>query len=327
MVARTLRLLLALQLLVLPAVCLLLIRPAALALGVAALGLILLRLAITANNFRLAWRACSPTPEPFRLRPGAFWRLFFGEFHANMLSSSWDMAWPGPALYLAPQERALPVLLIHGYVCNHGYWRRLSALLRRAGISHLGLDLEPAGAAIDDFVPLVHAGIDELCARSGSARVVIVAHSMGGLVARAYLRQHGAARIARVITLATPHHGTALAGHAPGHNARQMLCDNAWLAELAASETAARRALFTSLYSHHDNIVAPQTSACWLGARNLAFGAIGHVAFGSERRVLQCVLDEIACADDVGDQPEAFVFTSKIAETQVKLGDSGMPSR
>ena len=70
---------------------------------------------------------------------------------------------------------------------------------------------------------------------------MIVAHSMGGLVARAYLRRHGGAQVARVITLGTPHHGTALANLAPGSNARQMSRPggqpNAWLAQLAASET------------------------------------------------------------------------------------------
>lgn len=124
---------------------------------------------------------------------------------------------------------------------------------------------------------------------------------MGGLVARAYIREHGAARIAHVFTLGTPHHGTSLANKGVGLNAAQMrragsgdAPESAWLQALAASESPAIRALITSLYTHHDNIVAPQTSSELPGARNIAFGGVGHVAMGRNRRVLKRLMSEIA---------------------------------
>jgi hypothetical protein len=67
-----------------------------------------------------------------------------------------------------------------------------------------------------------------------------------------------------------------------------------WLRELAASEDEATRALITSIYTHHDNIVAPQTSSLLPGARNIEFGGIGHVAMGSNPRILAEVMREIA---------------------------------
>jgi triacylglycerol esterase/lipase EstA (alpha/beta hydrolase family) len=124
---------------------------------------------------------------------------------------------------------------------------------------------------------------------------------MGGLVARAWLRKHGAAKVARVITLGTPHHGTCLASFGLGLNAAQMRragtaegleCD--WLRQLAASESAATRALITSIYTHHDNIIAPQTSSVLEGARNIELGGVGHVALGRNRQVLARVMDELA---------------------------------
>ena len=69
---------------------------------------------------------------------------------------------------------------------------------------------------------------------------------------------------------------------------------SAWLAQLAAGETPASRARFVSVWSHHDNIVAPQDSSILPGARNVAFSGIGHVALGSDVRILQFVLDELA---------------------------------
>ncbi|NRR28656.1 alpha/beta fold hydrolase [Oxalobacteraceae bacterium] len=301
------------------------------ALGVGLAVLLLLRLLITVNNFHLSWRKGSATPAEHVLAPLPWLRMLLGEFAATMLTSSWTMlrpvGWQVPPAgqhglrhgqphrqphrqphsqphrqpHSQPQGRqagaGLPVLLVHGYACNGGYWRQLSARLRQAGISHAALDLEPPGGDIDDFADQLEQAAARLCAATGSVQLIVVGHSMGGLVARAWMRRYGSARVARVITLGTPHHGTALAGFGPGRNAVQMRHQSDWLAALAASEANSQRGLITSIYSHHDNIVAPQDSGFLPGARNIALGAIGHVALGRHASVLQLTLEEIAAAN------------------------------
>ncbi|MFB9241969.1 alpha/beta fold hydrolase [Massilia antarctica] len=272
-----------------------------LAFGCGLAAVLLVRLLITANNFLVTARFASATPAPFRIGPGAMLRLFAEEFMASMLQSSWFMAHAVARQRIHAASTAPPVLLLHGYGCNSGYWAHLARHLDAARISHASLDLEPMLAGIDDFVPLVRRGVEALCQATGAGRVIIVAHSMGGLVARAYLRDHGSARVAHVFTLGTPHHGTVLAGKGVGLNASQMqrqgggdAPESAWLRALGASESAATRALITSLYTHHDNIVAPQTSSVLEGARNIAFGGVGHVALCRNRRVLARLMDELA---------------------------------
>lgn len=274
--------------------------------AIALAAVLLVRLLINANNFLMSWRARSAAPAAHALTPARAARCFAGEFLSSMLTSSYYMLRPF-GLRLQPRAQGLPVLLIHGYACNSGYWLPMSKALARAGISHYGIDLEPPGASIDAFVPQVQAAVERLCQASGREQVIVLAHSMGGLVARAYLRRHGAARIARVITLGTPHHGTALANFGPGSNAAQMRRGSAWLAALAAHEAPAvapgdaylQRNLFSSIYSVHDNIVAPQDSSHLPGARNLVFGAIGHVALGRHREIVDCALAEIKAATPV----------------------------
>jgi pimeloyl-ACP methyl ester carboxylesterase len=267
-------------------------------LSVAAAFVLLVRLLINANNFRMSRRARSIAPPDHALNPFTALKLFAHEFLSSMLTSSYYMLRP-VGLRLQPHARGLPVLLIHGYACNSGYWLPMSKLLTQAHISHYGIDLEPPGASIDDFVPQVRAAVERLCAETGSEQVIVLAHSMGGLVARAYLRRHGHARIARVITLGTPHHGTALAGFGPGSNAMQMRRGSPWLASLAGTEADLQRKLFSSIYSVHDNIVAPQDSSVLPGARNLVFGAIGHVALGRHPEIMRCALSEIKTATPV----------------------------
>jgi triacylglycerol esterase/lipase EstA (alpha/beta hydrolase family) len=270
----------------------------ALALGLATV--LAVRLLINANNFVLASRSASPTPDEFRLGPSGWLRLMGEEFAASMLQSSWSMPRAAPCQVIYPDSRHPPVLLLHGYGCNSGYWASLAPLLDAARISHATLDLEPVAGDIDGYVPQVQSAVEHLCAQAGAAQVVIVAHSMGGLVARAWMRDHGTARLARLITLGTPHHGTCLASFGIGRNAAQMRRDGCadglegpWLRALAAGESAAARALVTSIYTHHDNIIAPQTSSVLEGARNIAFGGVGHVAMARNRRVLAQVMQEL----------------------------------
>ena len=273
----------------------------ALLLGV--FGVLLVRALIVARNFWHSRRFAGAT-APQQLGAAAAARLFVGELGANLRTSSWGMLRPRLSVAARPGRGMLPVLLIHGYVCNRGFWAPLSRQLAQAGVVHGAVDLEPLNAGIDDVLPLVERAIAELLALAGGEQVVIVAHSMGGLVARAYLRRHGSAQVARVITLGTPHHGTALANLALGSNARQMSRPggqpNAWLAQLDADEPPHTRALITSIYSQHDNIVAPQDSARLPGARNCAYAGLGHVALASDPRVLSQVLSEITIVSEVG---------------------------
>ena len=254
----------------------------------------LVRLLINMNNFAMAGWFASATPSAFRLGPKARLRLLAEEFKASMLVTSWQVPRACAATRIHPDSRHVPVLLLHGYGCNSGYWTHLTPLLDAARISHASVDLEPVAGSIDAYVPLVEKAVQDLCARTGAQKIAIVAHSMGGLVARAWMRDHGTRRVARVLTLGTPHHGTALARFGLGQNAFQMRPGSPWLQALAQGEDAATRALVTSLYTHHDNIVAPQESSRLPGARNLEFGGIGHVALGSNPRVLAAVMQELA---------------------------------
>jgi triacylglycerol esterase/lipase EstA (alpha/beta hydrolase family) len=250
----------------------------------------LVRLVINMNNFVMAGWAASSTPPAYRIGPRARLAMLAEEFCASMLVTSWHVPRGRPHLTVYKDSDRVPVLLVHGYGCNSGYWAHLVPLLDRERISHASIDLEPVAGSIDGYAPLIEARVRELCAATGAARIAIVAHSMGGLAARAWMRACSSARVARLVTLGTPHHGTALARFGLGANAVQMRRDSAWLRDLAAAEGPDVRARIVSLYTHHDNIVAPQDSCVLPGARNVAFGGIGHVALGSNPRVLAEVL-------------------------------------
>src|SRR3569832_1902066 len=241
--------------------------PAAAPFGISVV--IVIRALITANNFFLSYRFRSDTPPGLRLGWRKAFQLFLEEFTATMLSSSWTMAFLRFDKHIVESPAGLPVLLVHGYGCNSGYWHSMSRALTKANITHYALDLEPVFADIESYVPFVHKAIQRIWDETGHRKVIIVAHSMGGLVVRAYLRAHGSAHMAKVITLGTPHNGTGLANFGIGRNSQQMSRERSfeggvsseWLRKQKKNENRNLRALFVSLYSHHDNIIAPQTSS------------------------------------------------------------------
>ena len=197
----------------------------------------------------------------------------------------------------ATGKATLPVLLIHGYVNNAGALWRLWRALCHKGFGVHTLNLEPVYAGIDQYAPLIEARIAAICAATGAARVTLVCHSMGGLAARAYLRhctlQQCAPRVARLITLGSPHHGTQLARMEHSPNGRQMRPHSEWLVALAAHEQGAWACPVVSIYSLDDNIVVPAQSAHLEGARNIELTGIGHISLPLSRRVIALVVAEL----------------------------------
>ncbi len=175
----------------------------------------------------------------------------------------------------------MPVLLLHGYVCNRGVWRAMRRLHGERALNSLfTTNLEPPFARIDDYLPQLAARVDEICAAPGSDKVVIIAHSMGVLVARDYLvRSAGAERVARLVTIASPHQGTEMARLGLGRNSRRIYGGSAWLVKLAEDEVRCRGAVtVTGIYSDNDDLIF-RTKRCRLPqANNIALRGIGHVS-------------------------------------------------
>jgi triacylglycerol lipase len=129
---------------------------------------------------------------------------------------------------------------------------------------------------------------------------VLVCHSMGGLVARAWLRWQAAldqgspgqgdARAHHVITIGTPHHGTWAASLAGTPNGRQMRLDSAWRRELERSETPERRRRFTCFYGHCDSIVFPASTAVLPDAQAHHVRACAHVELAYQEVVFEAAL-------------------------------------
>ena len=241
--------------------------------------------------FAMAWIWRSPRPPESRIGIKATLRLYGTE--VGVIAISWPLMALHRALIRdpAPAPAAQPVLLVHGVLVNDGVWLYFRRYLGRQGIRPIyTINYGPPLADIEVFAEQLDAKIETICAATGARRVVLIGHSMGGLVARAYLRRFGNRRIERLITLGTPHHGSVLAYLFPGRSLAQLRPGNAWLAELNREEALPAPAPITSIWSWHDSMVAPQASAALARAENVALVGVAHNALLMDRETRRCVL-------------------------------------
>ncbi len=257
---------------------------------------LLMRCAAVAGTFVIA-SVLAPAGNRIPQSTARRLRLVAAEIFWTALTYSVLM--PFPRLFSRADSRlsanpgTLPVLLVHGYVCNGGIWASMRRFLEANGVPTYTHDLEPVYAGIDDYAAALASRIEDICVATGAKSLVIVAHSMGGLAARACLRARGGARIAKLITLGTPHRGTRTATMGLGANARQMEPGSAWLESLGRAESLGGPVAITSIYSSDDNVIVPQDSSVLEQARNILLSGIGHVSLPFSRIVQETVLEEI----------------------------------
>jgi triacylglycerol lipase len=259
-------------------------RPVAALLG--ALVILFFYALVLALELALLRRAHGQDPTP-RASLRELARAWWGETCSAARVFAWQQPfrhhrWPDHVPATPAQPPRHGVLLVHGFVCNRGFWNPWLQRLHAQGTPYIAVTLEPAFGSIDAYIGQIDHAVQRLRHATGLAPVV-VAHSMGGLAVRRWLaeatRTHGAepCPVQHVITLGSPHHGTWLAKLAMTRNTRQMQQLSGWLQTLAQREAPGTAARFTCFYSHCDNIVFPPATATLPGAHNVHLSAEAHV--------------------------------------------------
>jgi triacylglycerol esterase/lipase EstA (alpha/beta hydrolase family) len=144
--------------------------------------------------------------------------------------------------------------------------------------------------------------VERVRARESCERVDIVAHSLGGVVARYYIeRMGGAAHVGRLIAIGSPLRGTALGRLIPFvPSTRELSHLSPFIAELGPVQTGVQ---LTSIWSRADAIVSPPESASVAPVgTDFVFEDIGHLAMIFSPRVVRIVADQLG-AELAGTAP------------------------
>ncbi|MFJ9010353.1 esterase/lipase family protein [Streptomyces canus] len=194
----------------------------------------------------------------------------------------------------------VPVLLVHGLADGASVVSPLQRGLCDCGVGPVSSvsynahcpDIRAAARVLGGQVELA-------CARGAGYPAAVIGYSLGGLVARYYVQRLGGdAYVPLVITLATPHSGSATALLAPPHPLlRQLRPGSALLTELAEPAKGCRTR-FVAFYSDLDEAIIPAARGRIdhpdLEALNILVPGVGHLTLPLHRPVIDQIRSLLA---------------------------------
>lgn len=187
----------------------------------------------------------------------------------------------------------VPVVLVPGWLDTG---RDMAAMRIRLGAGLDGPPVrtltfeDPTGSNVEHAEEL-DSLVQELLAETGSERVDIVAHSMGGLAARWYMSMHPDPPVRRIAFLGTPHQGTLTAHLAWGDGRDDMLPDSPFLQALDSRPALPAGVEAITVRTHIDTHVVPGESATLPGVPDYTVCCPTHAGLLDDEEVFVIVID------------------------------------
>lgn len=208
------------------------------------------------------------------------------------LADSAEAAEPVPAGSV-PAEHDVPVLLVPGWFDTARDLAAMRIRLIAAGWPAEWVEAitfeEPTGSNRDHAVELARA-IEALLERTGAAHVDVVAHSMGGLATRWYLRTSADPRVRRAVFIGSPHRGTLSAHLAWGGGRAEMMPDSPFLDTLNAGPPVPEGVEAMTIRTPVDTHIVPGESATLPGVPDHRVCCPTHPGLLRDEEVFELVL-------------------------------------
>ncbi len=210
------------------------------------------------------------------------------EVRAQLRIVGWSLVRHGRRLPTPGGEP--PVVLIHGLMADGssmwGLQRALHAVGRSAVAPSLGGALRPITAYAERLARVL---------AQAEGPVDVVCHSLGGIVLRATLEKHPRlrARVRRVVTVATPHHGSGAARFVPIPEARALVLGGAFITALPSLRALLPDARITTVASRHDCVVYPHTTSRVDGAITHELDDLMHAEMIVDDQAVRLIVDAI----------------------------------
>lgn len=197
--------------------------------------------------------------------------------------------WLHPQLQRTEQGPRPPVVLLHGLLQNRSCLFWLQYRLKAMGYQQVISINTPPWRDLETLTEELAKKIAEIRIKLKTDKVLLIGHSMGGMIARNYIQNRGgAAYVQGMITLGTPHHGSKLAPFALSTMGKTLLPGSAFLKQFNSVPWPEGTPAI-SIYTRYDNIVLPAESARMDGAKSVELDGMGHTALLFHPRSLQAI--------------------------------------
>ena len=182
-----------------------------------------------------------------------------------------------------------PVVLVHGWNGSASSMATLKANFEASGRQAFSLTL-PGQNNVTNAQALA-TFIASVKAQTGASKVDLVAHSMGGLSTRYYLKNlGGTANVAQYVSLGSPHYGLALACFLGTNSGGQMCPFSSFLSALNSGDDTPGSLLYTTIYSTDDGLVPTSSSRLDGGACFEQVSGVSHTQLTQNSSVFLLVL-------------------------------------
>ncbi|ABW15327.1 PGAP1 family protein [Parafrankia sp. EAN1pec] len=210
-----------------------------------------------------------------------------------------------------PMAAGTPILLVHGLVDNRSVFARLERSLRRRGFTTVtSVDIPLFATSVQAAAAQLAETVEQVAGRHGDTGVHIVAHSLGGLVARYYVQRLGGGdHVQTLVTLATPHNGTRLACLVPkavSYRLVSQLRPGSPLLRELVEPAPGVRTRFIAVAGGLDTVVRPGEAALThpdLVTENVVVEGAGHHGLPFSSGVAHMIARRLATDSAGGRQP------------------------
>jgi triacylglycerol lipase len=199
----------------------------------------------------------------------------------------------GAALSPAASFGMDPILFVHGYARTASDWNTMIGRFEKDGYAKSSLSAYSYNTSQSNKVDAekeVKSHVESLLAATGAAKVDIIAHSMGSLNTRWYIKfLGGEAKVDDWVSLGGPNHGTEFANFCFSASCTEMRIGSTFLKELNAGDETPGTVNYGTWWSPCDEIINPDSSVPLTGATNTETACISHLNLMQDETVYKQV--------------------------------------
>jgi len=195
-----------------------------------------------------------------------------------------------------------PILLVHGIVHNPSAFFKIKRKMDEDAWQNIfTVNYATRHGSLYRMLDPLAKRVEQILEETRAKQIDIIAHSLGGIIARLYATGIGRGNVKNLITLGTPHQGTKLSlflkGVYPGTLSSDLRSGSYFLKDLSERKLPTNTKL-TSIYTPHDILIWPKGNCRATGLpkksiSNVEMDHVGHMGLLYDDLVLETIMKQI----------------------------------
>jgi len=184
------------------------------------------------------------------------------------------------------------IVLVHGIDDTAKCLHKMAVFFRSKGFETFEFEYKPndGSAPMEELAEHLKKFVENKIPAGG--KISLVGFSMGGIICRYYIQKLGGdARVKKLLTLSSPHHGTFWAYFLGRHGVKQMRLGSGFLKDLNKDVSAYKNVKFVSVYTPLDLMIVPAQSSRILCGENKMVFVVAHPLMIRSKRVMNILYD------------------------------------